>query len=126
MYTVKIIQSFGLSCYYDRHESLVSNFTVFFMHSKIVSIGIMRFYIALYVTQDFPMYTLTSLPPGLLISIGGVVSARSVKLLDKIKDPEEPETRDAWWQEVRSEVRSHAQAMGCNAIAGYSESTSIW
>ena len=76
--------------------------------------------------QDFPMYTLTSLPSGLLVSIGGVVSARSVKLLDKIKDPEEPETRDAWWQEVRSEVRSHAQAMGCNAIAGYSESTSIW
>lgn len=76
--------------------------------------------------QDFPFYTLTSLPPGLLRSVGGIVCSRSVKLLDKIKDPEEPETRDVWWQEVRNEVRSHALAMGCNAVIGYSESTSIW
>jgi len=39
---------------------------------------------------------------------------------------DEPETRDAWWLEVRNEVRSHMRAMGCNAVIGYSESTSIW
>ena len=77
-------------------------------------------------TQDFPFYTLTLLPPGLLRHVGGIVSSRSVKLLDKIKDPDEPETRDMWWLEVRNEVRSHALAMGCNAVIGYSESTSIW
>ena len=39
---------------------------------------------------------------------------------------DEPEMRDAWWLEVRNEVRSHMRAMGCNAVIGYSESTSIW
>ena len=39
---------------------------------------------------------------------------------------DEPETRDAWWQEVRNEVRSHTRAMGCNSVIGYTESTSIW
>jgi len=39
---------------------------------------------------------------------------------------DEPETRDAWWSEVRTEIRSHARAMGCNAVVGYNESSSIW
>ena len=76
--------------------------------------------------QEFPFYTLTTLPANLLLHVGGVVSAHSVKLLDKINNPDEPETRDAWWLEVRNEVRSHAKAMGCNAVIGYTESTSIW
>uniref|UniRef100_A0A8C1WX49 C2 domain-containing protein 5 n=1 Tax=Cyprinus carpio TaxID=7962 RepID=A0A8C1WX49_CYPCA len=73
----------------------------------------------------------------------GVVSARSVKLLDRIHNPalgntrsyklldwnsftaDEPETRDAWWEEIRQEIKSHAKALGCHAVVGYSESTSI-
>jgi hypothetical protein len=57
--------------------------------------------------------------------IGGTVSSRSVKLLERITNLEEPETRDAWWTEIRMEVRSHARALGCNVVLGYSESTSI-
>lgn len=57
--------------------------------------------------------------------MGGVVSARSVKLLDRIHNPDEPETRDAWWEEIRQEIKSHAKALGCHAVVGYSESTSI-
>uniref|UniRef100_A0A8D2MYX3 C2 calcium dependent domain containing 5 n=1 Tax=Zonotrichia albicollis TaxID=44394 RepID=A0A8D2MYX3_ZONAL len=37
----------------------------------------------------------------------------------------EPETRDAWWAEIRQEIKSHAKALGCHAVVGYSESTSI-
>ena len=77
-------------------------------------------------SQEFPFYTLTTLPANLLQHVGGVVSAHSVKLLDKINNPDEPETRDAWWLEVRNEVRSHAKAMGCTTVIGYTESTSIW
>uniref|UniRef100_A0A8D3DWC1 C2 domain-containing protein 5 n=1 Tax=Scophthalmus maximus TaxID=52904 RepID=A0A8D3DWC1_SCOMX len=51
--------------------------------------------------------------------------ARSVKLLDRIHNPDEPETRDAWWEEIRQEIKSHAKALGCHAVLGYSESTSI-
>uniref|UniRef100_A0A8D2MWZ6 C2 calcium dependent domain containing 5 n=1 Tax=Zonotrichia albicollis TaxID=44394 RepID=A0A8D2MWZ6_ZONAL len=39
--------------------------------------------------------------------------------------PYEPETRDAWWAEIRQEIKSHAKALGCHAVVGYSESTSI-
>uniref|UniRef100_A0AAQ4PCG2 C2 domain-containing protein 5 n=1 Tax=Gasterosteus aculeatus aculeatus TaxID=481459 RepID=A0AAQ4PCG2_GASAC len=85
--------------------------------------------------QEFPFFTLTSFPLGFLVHVGGVVSARSVKLLDRIHNPgecstlscfaDEPETRDAWWEEIRQEIKSHAKALGCHAVVGYSESTSI-
>eukprot|EP00058_Branchiostoma_floridae_P011971 XP_002597459.1 hypothetical protein BRAFLDRAFT_222911 [Branchiostoma floridae] len=75
--------------------------------------------------MEYPFFTLRSFQPGYLQSLGGVVSARSVKLLDRIHNPDEPETRDAWWIELRQEIRSHAHALGCNAVVGYSESTSI-
>ncbi|XP_024235361.1 C2 domain-containing protein 5 isoform X2 [Oncorhynchus tshawytscha] len=76
--------------------------------------------------REFPFFTLTCFPPGFLVHIGGVVSARSVKLLDRIHNPDEPETRDAWWEEIRQEIKSHAKALGCHAVVGYSESTTIW
>ncbi|XP_051918280.1 C2 domain-containing protein 5 isoform X3 [Hippocampus zosterae] len=93
--------------------------------------------------REFPFFTLTSFPPAFLLHVGGVVSARSVKLLDRIHNPalgntrsyklldwnsvtaDEPETRDAWWEEIRQEIKSHAKALGCHAVVGYSESTSI-
>ncbi|XP_031420637.1 C2 domain-containing protein 5 isoform X6 [Clupea harengus] len=93
--------------------------------------------------REFPFFTLSSFPPGFLSHVGGVVSARSVKLLDRIHNPalgssrsyklldwnsgtaDEPETRDAWWEELRQEIKSHAKALGCHAVVGYSESTSI-
>ncbi|XP_043980576.1 C2 domain-containing protein 5 isoform X1 [Gambusia affinis] len=107
--------------------------------------------------REFPFFTLTSFPPSFLVHVGGVVSARSVKLLDRIHNPDliqssrhsvvrmerkkkgrqrksqdrqgnvtdEPETRDAWWEELRQEIKSHAKALGCHAVVGYSENTSI-
>ena len=39
---------------------------------------------------------------------------------------DDPETRDAWWTELRTEIRSHARALGCHAVIGYCELTSIW
>ncbi|KAG8513805.1 C2 domain-containing protein 5 [Galemys pyrenaicus] len=69
--------------------------------------------------REFPFFTLTAFPPGFLVHVGGVVSARSVKLLDRIHNPDEPETRDAWWAEIRQEIKSHAKALGCHAVVGY-------
>lgn len=60
------------------------------------------------------------------LETGGLVSSRSVKLLERISNLEEPESRDAWWKEVRMEVRSHARALACNVVIGYKEETSIW
>lgn len=40
---------------------------------------------------------------------------------------EEPESRnDIWWSEIRMEIRSHARSLNCNAVLGYTETTSIW
>ncbi|KAL4597493.1 C2 domain-containing protein 5-like [Arapaima gigas] len=75
--------------------------------------------------REFPFFTLTRFPPGWLLHVGGVVTARSVKLLDRVYNPDEPETRDAWWEEIRQEIKSHAKALGCHTVVGYSESTSI-
>ncbi|EEB15002.1 conserved hypothetical protein [Pediculus humanus corporis] len=74
---------------------------------------------------EYPFLTMLKYPPGFIQHLGGTVSARSVKLLERITNLEEPETRDAWWTELRMEVRSHARAMGCNVVVGYSENTSI-
>lgn len=57
--------------------------------------------------------------------LGATVAARSVKLLERVPNPDEPETRDSWWTELRMEIRSHARALGCNVILGYSEETTI-
>ncbi|XP_046438599.1 C2 domain-containing protein 5-like isoform X2 [Daphnia pulex] len=75
---------------------------------------------------EYPFLTMKTYPPGFIVHIGGTVSARSVKLLDRINNSEgEPETRDNWWTEIRMEVRSHARALGCSVILGYEEHTSI-
>uniref|UniRef100_H2LZ02 C2 domain-containing protein 5 n=1 Tax=Oryzias latipes TaxID=8090 RepID=H2LZ02_ORYLA len=43
--------------------------------------------------REFPFFTLTSFPSGFLLHVGGVVSARSVKLLDRIHNPGECSSR---------------------------------
>ncbi|KAG8194303.1 hypothetical protein JTE90_004531 [Oedothorax gibbosus] len=74
---------------------------------------------------EYPFITMRQFPPGFIQHIGGVVSARSVKLLVQINNPDEPETRDAWWTELRKEIRSHIRALGCNVVLGYMETTNI-
>ncbi|KAK0162370.1 hypothetical protein PV327_008714 [Microctonus hyperodae] len=74
---------------------------------------------------EYPFITMQQYPPGFIINLGGLVSARSVKLIEKLSNLEEPEGRDAWWTEIRMEVRSHARALGCNVVLGYKEEISI-
>ncbi|XP_065055767.1 C2 domain-containing protein 5-like isoform X2 [Rhopilema esculentum] len=74
---------------------------------------------------EFPFFTITKLPTGFVLHVGGVVSSKSVKLLDKINNPDDPETREAWWNEIRTEIRSHAKALACHAVIGYTEYTTI-
>jgi len=75
---------------------------------------------------EFPFLTMTRFPPGFIQNIGGMVSAKSVKLLEELDDREDGDTREQWWSEIRQEVRSHARALGCNIIFGYQEKTVIW
>ena len=70
---------------------------------------------------DIMLITLDQLPKGCITNIGGIVSARSVKLYQT----DEEEERDAWWDELREELRSHAKALGCVAVLGYTETATI-
>lgn len=54
------------------------------------------------------------------------MTARSVKLLERISNLEEPESRDAWWNEIRMEIRAHCRAFGCTVVVGYEEQTTMW
>lgn len=74
---------------------------------------------------EYPFLSMTQFPPGFIIHLGGVVSARSVKLLGRTNNPDESDTRDTWWTELRMEIRAHARALGSNVVLGYCEETSI-
>ena len=41
----------------------------------------------LILSQEYPFFTVRAVPPDFIIHLGGVVSARSVKLLDRIHNP---------------------------------------
>lgn len=74
---------------------------------------------------EYPFLTLFKYPVGFILQLGSTVCARSVKLLEKVANPDEPETRDYWWKELRMEIRSHARALGCNVVLAYTEITTI-
>ncbi len=41
-------------------------------------------------------------------------------MLEELDEREDGDsTREAWWAEIRQEVRSHARALACNIILGY-------
>ncbi|KAF9355095.1 hypothetical protein BGX26_007000 [Mortierella sp. AD094] len=67
------------------------------------------------------IFTLHEFPPGTVFNLGGIVSARSVKLIEN----DDVKTRDAWWDELRDEIKSHARVLGCSHIIGYQEAATI-
>lgn len=74
---------------------------------------------------EYPFLTMTKYPNGFILHLGATVAARSVKLLERVPNPDEPEVRDSWWTELRMEIRSHARSLGCNVVLGYAECTTI-
>ncbi|KAK4872034.1 hypothetical protein RN001_016158 [Aquatica leii] len=74
---------------------------------------------------EYPFITISKFPAGFIMHLGGVVSARSVKLLERVINLDEPESRDIWWTELRMEIRSHMRSLFCNAVLAYTESASI-
>ncbi|CRK86205.1 CLUMA_CG000139, isoform B [Clunio marinus] len=74
---------------------------------------------------EYPFMTLTKYPAGFIVHIGATVSARSVKLLEKVAEKDDIEARDSWFNELRMEIRGHAKSLGCNVILGYAEYADI-
>lgn len=74
---------------------------------------------------EYPFLTINKFPAGFILHLGATVAARSVKLLERVPNPDEPEVRDSWYNELRMEIRSHSRAIGCNVVLGYTEVTTI-
>lgn len=74
---------------------------------------------------EYPFLTVSKFPSGFILHMGATVAARSVKLLERVPNPDEPESRDIWWKEIRMEIRSHAKSIGCNVVLGYTEVSTI-
>jgi uncharacterized protein YbjQ (UPF0145 family) len=72
---------------------------------------------------DIHLLTISSLPNDMHFRIGGIVSARSVKLLSQRDSPDQ--VRDEWRSELRDEIRTHAKTLCCNLVLGYTELTTI-
>ncbi|KAK9764488.1 hypothetical protein K7432_007950 [Basidiobolus ranarum] len=72
-------------------------------------------------TLDQQIFTLQDFPTGSILRMGGVVAARSVKLIEN----DRTDAREAWWDELRDEIKSHAKVLGCPHVIGYSESITI-
>lgn len=79
-------------------------------------------------TGSIDILTLSTLPSQCIVSIGGVVSARSIKLIsEELKDTSSSEenVRDIWLNELREDIRSHARLLNCNAVLNYKEDIRI-
>ncbi|CBZ32564.1 hypothetical protein, conserved [Leishmania donovani] len=70
------------------------------------------------------MLTVKDLPAGSIHHIGGYICARSVKIVSRVKSRQIiSQERDAWWMELREELRANARAFHCNTVLGYEEET---
>eukprot|EP00762_Andalucia_godoyi_P001730 ANDGO_07166.mRNA.1 GTPase activating protein 1 len=77
--------------------------------------------------QDVSLLTMSAFPRLGVRRIGGVVCARSVKVLGESSGKKEAvlQQHDAWWQELRHEIRSHAKNLNCAAVVGYLEEATV-
>jgi hypothetical protein len=76
--------------------------------------------------SDIMLVTMHSFPNPVLLRLSGVVTARSIKVIPRVRsDNQNQQIRDSWWSEVREEIRSHARFMNCQFVIGYTESATI-
>ena len=77
-------------------------------------------------SREVQLLTISNFKAKVRLRLAGVVSAQSVKYLGKLHAKiSDRETRDAWWAELRDEIRSHARVLKCWFIVGYRETCTI-
>lgn len=76
--------------------------------------------------SDIMLVTMHSFPNPVLLRLSGVVTARSIKVIPRVRsDNQNQAIRDSWWSEVREEVRSNARFLNCQFVIGYTETATI-
>jgi len=76
--------------------------------------------------QDVQVVSMQEFPPGMVMCVGGMVAARSVKVVGQEgKQERAVEVHDSWWNELREEIKTHARSLSCCHVIGYTETASI-
>jgi hypothetical protein len=76
--------------------------------------------------SEVKLLSMTSFGDHTKLRLGGLVIARSVKFLGKLEATlSDQETREGWWEELRDEIRMHANSLCCSSIIGYSENCTV-
>eukprot|EP00288_Rhodomonas_lens_P016307 CAMPEP_0177702132 /NCGR_PEP_ID=MMETSP0484_2-20121128/6978_1 /TAXON_ID=354590 /ORGANISM="Rhodomonas lens, Strain RHODO" /LENGTH=846 /DNA_ID=CAMNT_0019213405 /DNA_START=305 /DNA_END=2842 /DNA_ORIENTATION=+ len=77
--------------------------------------------------QEILLFSMQEFSPGVIVVLGGMVAARSVKVIGQEGGKQERvvEVRDAWWNELRAEIKTHARSLDCCHVIGYSETATI-
>ena len=76
--------------------------------------------------QEVQIFSMQEFPSGVLRYVGGMVAARSVKAIGQEGKQERViQARDAWWNELREEIKNHARSLDCCHVVGYTETTAI-
>ena len=77
--------------------------------------------------DELQILSLKSFEPHVRIRYGGLVMAKAVKFLGKLASSlSDQETREGWWEELRSEIKNHASTLCCTHVIGYSELSTIY
>src|SRR3989338_1895187 len=75
--------------------------------------------------QGVQFLTLDRIPQDYIGQLCGTVIARSVELLKSGPLKKIEKKRERWFDELRSQIRGHARALGCSLVLGYREEVSI-
>ncbi|KAJ3105317.1 hypothetical protein HDU97_008214 [Phlyctochytrium planicorne] len=74
-----------------------------------------------YRSMDHQALTISGLPVGSILGIGGLVFATSIKIIEN----DQKDTRESWWSELRDEIKGHCRSLGCPFVIGYTENVTI-
>ena len=76
--------------------------------------------------EQVQLLTVAEFPANVRVRLAGTVASFSVKYLGKLHAKiSDRETRDAWWDDLRREIRGHAKALRCSSVLGYRETCTI-
>ncbi|KAL3314310.1 hypothetical protein Ciccas_007070 [Cichlidogyrus casuarinus] len=75
---------------------------------------------------DFPFITLSQPPAHLIGNFAGLVSSKSVKIIEKNENTCNQQIRDSWWLELRTEISSHMRSLDCDCVLGYRELCAVY
>lgn len=79
-------------------------------------------------TNSIDLMTITLMPAQTVLSMGGLVTAKSVKALTKSNNSllERQQERERWLNQLREEIKTHCRTLNCTVVLGYDEQMTVY